>query len=54
LYFKIRTRGEKKWFRERVFAKFVLVGWAAGGPPNSGRREYHYNAVIKLRAATRC
>jgi hypothetical protein len=37
--FEIRTRGEKKWFREGVFAKFVLVGWAAGGPPNSGRRE---------------
>jgi hypothetical protein len=38
--FKIRTRGEKKCFREGFFAKFFLVGWAAGGPSNLGRREY--------------
>jgi hypothetical protein len=30
---------EKRGVREGFFAKFFLVGWAAGGPSKSGRRE---------------
>jgi hypothetical protein len=44
--FEIRTTGEKKCFREGVFAKFFLMSWAAGGPSNSGRKEYYIVSPI--------
>jgi hypothetical protein len=27
---------------------FCLMGWAAGGPSNSGRREYFFYKILKI------